>query len=139
MTKKIIILEDNAERRAAMRRCLEDRFYQFETVFFDEVPALTDYLQVHLSETIVISLDHDLELMPHGDGAFADPGTGREAANFLAKTKPVCPVVIHSSNGPAAIGMEMALYGARWKTFRSRRAMTLNGFPRSGFSACDAP
>ena len=35
MAMKILILEDNQERRAAMERCLEDRFYTFEVQFFE--------------------------------------------------------------------------------------------------------
>ena len=47
-----------------------------------------------------------------------DPGTGREVADYLAAKTPVCPVVIHTTNTPAALGMEMVLKDAHWKTYR---------------------
>jgi CheY-like chemotaxis protein len=116
MARKIVILEDNAERRLAMQDCLQDRFYQFEARFFDEPAAMIDYLRTHLPETAVIGLDHDLELKPGPDGKLKDPGTGREVADFLARQPPTCPVVIHTTNSAAATGMEMALREARWET-----------------------
>jgi hypothetical protein len=118
MSRKIAILEDNQERKAAMLHCLEDKFYQFEKRFFDTPAEMIDFLKVHLPETIAISLDHDLELIPAGNGKTLDPGTGREVADFLAGQDPSCPVIIHSSNSSAATGMEMALREANWATYR---------------------
>jgi len=116
MAMKIIILEDNEERRAAMRRCLDDRFYQYEARFFDDAAELIDYLRANLNDTLVISLDHDLELKPTPTGEMTDPGTGRDVADYLARTAPVCPVVIHTTNSSAAVGMEMVLQDAHWET-----------------------
>lgn len=118
MAKKIVILEDNAERRAAMLHCLEDKFYQFEKRFFDGPAEMIDFLKVQFPETIAISLDHDFELIPGPDGRLHDPGTGREAADFLAQHTPCCPVVIHSTNDAAASGMDMVLQDAHWETHR---------------------
>jgi hypothetical protein len=116
MAKKIVILEDNAARRGAMQRCLQDRFYQFDAVFFDAAGPMQDYCARHLDETILIGLDHDLEMQPASHGRCLDMGTGREVAEFLATRKPTCPVVIHSSNAPAVLGMETVLQGAHWET-----------------------
>ncbi len=118
MAKKIVVLEDHEGCREVMQRCLADRFYPFDSVFFDSAEAMKDFLQGHLHETILICLDHDLELTPDGDGGFSDPGTGREVADWLASKNAVCPVVIHSSNSDAAIGMEMVLQEAGWVTLR---------------------
>jgi hypothetical protein len=118
MPMRIAILEDNEEREAAMRSCLTNRFRQFEVCFFTSAPALIDYLTDHLSETIVVSLDHDLELIPGELGQMIDPGTGRDVAEYLAQQSPVCPVVIHTSNSTAALGMEMVLQEANWETHR---------------------
>jgi CheY-like chemotaxis protein len=118
MAMKIVILEDNPERVRAMRECLTDRFSRFECRFFDEAAAVKDYLEAHLADTIVICLDHDLELKQSPSGETMDPGTGREVADYLAGKSPVCPVVIHTTNTSAALGMEMALRDAHWKTFR---------------------
>ncbi len=118
MAMKIAILEDNLERKAAMLDCLQDKFYQFEKKFFDNPADMIDFLKDHLQDTIAISLDHDLELIPAPEGKATDPGTGREVADFLAQKSPSCPVIIHTSNSTAASGMEMVLQEANWKTFR---------------------
>jgi hypothetical protein len=97
---------------------LEDRFYLFETKFFDDAAAMIKFLDAHLTDTIVLSLDHDLELKPNQNGGLTDPGTGREVADYLARQAPVCPVIIHASNVPAALGMEMVLREALWETHR---------------------
>jgi Cyclic-phosphate processing Receiver domain len=118
MAKKIAILEDNAERKAEMLRCLEDKFYQFEKRFFDTPAAMIGFFKKELPEVVAISLDHDFELVPAGDGKVHDPGTGREVADFLAQQIPSCPVIIHSSNSSAATAMEMLLQEANWPTYR---------------------
>lgn len=115
---KIVILEDNAERQKRMHSCLKDRFHQYETCFFDEAPAMIEFLEEHLGETIAMSLDHDLEMKPGSLGTWIDPGTGRDVADFLAQQTPTCPVVIHTTNSSAAVGMEMALHDSEWKTRR---------------------
>lgn len=118
MPMKIVILEDNDEQQRAMQHCLEDRFHQYEARFFAMAREMINYLQDHLHETIVISLDHDLEVMPGSAGALLDTGTGREVADYLASLTPVCPVIIHTTNSPAAVGMDFALQEAHWATWR---------------------
>src|SRR3954453_22626652 len=56
--------------------------------------------------------------MPAGDGRMIDSGDGRQAADYLAARPPQCPVVIHSTNTPAAVGMEGALKDAGWTVNR---------------------
>jgi CheY-like chemotaxis protein len=133
MAKKIVILEDNAERRAAMQRCLQDRFYQFDAVFFQAAAPMLEYCTQHLDETILIDLDHDLELQPLPDGRCLDPGTGREVANFLAGKKAVCPVIIHTTNGPAGDAMAMVLQDAHWQTHRVVPTDDLEWIPTNWF------
>jgi hypothetical protein len=118
MGMKIAVLEDNAERVAVMRSYLEDRFHTYESRFFDSAADMIEYLKAHWKEIIVICLDHDLELKPAPDGRLMDPGTGRDLANFLATMSPVCPVVIHSTNSLAVVGMERVLHEAHWQTLR---------------------
>jgi hypothetical protein len=118
MAMKIVILEDNADRQTAMRACLADRFYTFEAHFFDDAGETIRYLDAHLADTLVISLDHDLELKAGPDGRSVDPGTGREVADFLAGRPPACPVIIATTNAPAALAMTSVLRGAGWKTCR---------------------
>jgi hypothetical protein len=118
MPLKIAILEDNEDRQAAMRRCLADRFYTFEAHFFDEASRMIRFLEEHLSETLVISLDNDLELKPGPRGQLIDPGSGVEVAEYLAAHKSRCPVIIATTNATAAESMEEMLHAARWKTHR---------------------
>ena len=118
MPMKIVILEGNEERQSAMRRCLADRFQQFESRIFAGSSDMLAYLREHLSEILVISLDHDLDLLPGANGEWIDPGTGREVADYLAGCAPACPVIIHTTNALAAAGMEFALQEANWATER---------------------
>jgi CheY-like chemotaxis protein len=135
MAMKIVILEDNEDRQAVMRRCLQDRFHQFEQRFFDGAPEMMDYLETHLEDTIVIGLDHDLELKPGPKGTVTDPGTGRDIADYLARRPPVCPVVLHTTNSPAAQGMEGVLQEAGWHTRRVYPLGDLEWIPTEWFRA----
>jgi hypothetical protein len=117
MAAKIVILEDNLDRQAAMRACLADRFAPL-AVFFDAARETIRFLDEHLADTLVISLDHDLELKPGSDGRSIDPGTGREVADYLAEKPPVCPVIVATTNSLAGDGMVNVLRRASWKTRR---------------------
>jgi hypothetical protein len=118
MAMKIVILEDNADRQAVMRACLADRFYTFEPHFFDDAQETISFLDAHLAETVVIAIDNDLELKPGPHGRPIDPGSGLDVAHYLSKKAPTCPVVIHTTNSSAAVGMEEELRAAGWKTRR---------------------
>ena len=136
MALKIVILEDNQDRQILMAECLADRFYQFETHFFKTSSEVIRFLDQHLSETIVISLDHDLELTEAKNGQIMDGGTGREVADYLADKAPVCPVVIHSTNSNAAVvGMEINLQEAHWETKRVIPWGDLEWIPTRWFQA----
>jgi len=130
---KILILEDNMDRRAAMQSCLRDRFHQYETVFFDSASEMLSHLETHLSESLVISLDHDLEISSAKNGKSVDPGTGREVADFLARRTPSCPVLIATTNSVAGDGMEFALREAHWETHRVHPWGDLEWIPSQWF------
>ena len=115
---KILILEDNEDRRAAMLSCLRDRFPQYEHVFFNNAREMLACLESDLADAILVSLDHDLELPAKRNGKTVDPGTGREVADFLAQRTPSCPIIIATTNSAAGDGMEFALRDARWQTHR---------------------
>jgi len=136
MAKKILILEDNADRRAAMRECLQDRLYQFETTFFDEAEAMIRSIQENWNQLQLIVLDHDLELKSDdASGKCVDPGTGRSVAEFLARRTPTCPVVIHTTNSTAAVAMEELLREAQWETHRVVPWGDLEWIPTQWFRA----
>ncbi|MCA9067584.1 MAG: hypothetical protein KDA84_01590 [Planctomycetaceae bacterium] len=115
----IVILEDNDDRQSIMRECLSSLVADQPIHFFKTALDTIDWFTGHLSETRFIALDHDLEMLegdhPH---KLIDPGTGRDVADFLATQQPVCPVIIHTTNFPAGVGMETTLKEARWKTKR---------------------
>lgn len=118
MAMKIAILEDNADRQTVMRRCIADRFYTFDAHFFDEAAEMIRFLEQHLAETVVISLDNDLELKPGPRGRMIDPGSGVEVAEYLARREPVCPVIVHTTNTGAAETTKSVLEAAGWRTRR---------------------
>lgn len=116
---KILILEDNADRRAEMQRCLRDRFHQYESVFFADAHEMTAYLESNLNDALVISLDHDLELIDaKPNGQMHDCGTGRVVADYLAKKSPSCPIIVATTNSHAGDGMEFLLRDAGWEVHR---------------------
>jgi hypothetical protein len=112
------ILEDNEERRIAMQSCLDKRFPKLNVHFSIAADQFIEIAGKGLEEGDVVSLDHDLEDVITEDGGRIDAGTGRHAADFLATREPTGPVMVHSTNVPAAIGMEMALSEAGWITHR---------------------
>lgn len=114
MAMKILILEDNDERQHAMRECLQDRFGQYELRFFKSATEMIDAIKNHLNETLVISLDHDLEMISEENGKLVDPGDGRDVSDYLSRQVPLCPVVIHSTNSSAVVDMEMVLQESDW-------------------------
>jgi CheY-like chemotaxis protein len=112
MAERIVILEDDARRREEMARVLHDAGFPPPTFFLTAGPMIAQMAQECSAD--LISLDHDLE--PDVDQL--DPGTGRDVANFLATRVPVCPVIIHSTNYPAALGMEAELVERGWSVER---------------------
>jgi CheY-like chemotaxis protein len=114
----IAVLEDNAGRRDLMRATLKDRFHQYQAVFFDATADMIEFLDARLPHIVLIALDHDLELKETDNGKCADPGCGRDVADFLAAQPAICPVVIHSTNSAAADAMAFALNEAGWRTYR---------------------
>ena len=118
MAMKIVVLEDNEDRQAVMRACLADRFHTFDVHFFDDASDAIRFLDAHLADTLIVSLDNDLELKSGPDGRSVDPGEGRQVAEFLARRQPVCPVILHTTNSDAATAMDELLRAAGWKTRR---------------------
>ncbi len=114
----VAVLEDASGRAHAMREVLGRHFAGRPYVVFDNAPDMVEWLRVHLRELALVSLDHDLIGTYERDGEPFDPGTGRDVANELASLPAACPVIVHSSNGPAASGMIHELEFAGWRTSR---------------------
>jgi CheY-like chemotaxis protein len=130
---KILVLEDDERRRAAMEESLRDRFHQYESVFFDDAHVMAAYLATDLRSALIISLDHDLVPKSQHNGKFLDVGTGREVADFLAKQPPSCPIIIHTTNSAAGDGMEFLLRDSHWETHRVHPWGDLEWIPSQWF------
>lgn len=116
MRRFIAVLEDNDDRIAAMQGCLADKFPFFERKFFRTASDMIDWLGENLAAVVCLCLDHDLE--PPVDRPPCDPGTGRDVAEFLVGSEPRFPVVLHTTNAPAAMAMEAMLQEQGWQVER---------------------
>lgn len=116
MRRCIAVLEDNEDRIEAMASCLADKFPFFDAQFFRSAPEMTAWLQSHGHQVICLSLDHDLEPPPHQPGI--DPGSAREVVVSFRDWPPQFPVVLHTTNVPAAIAMEAELEERHWQVLR---------------------
>ena len=110
----ILMLEDETERlerfAAVIGQQLSDRPFQHRRSAHEFIR-----LMVKLPQPELICLDHDL--FPWSSDE-PDPGDGRDVAHFLAQRQPNCPIVIHSSNAPAAASMKSTLEEANWQVHR---------------------
>jgi hypothetical protein len=91
----LLVLEDDEERTAAFRQAaarirpaVEPRFWRSAHRFVAEAGEF-------LPDSVLISLDHDLNLQP---GDAGDPDDGLQVAIWLAGRVPTGPVIVHSSN-----------------------------------------
>lgn len=101
-----------------MTAVLKELLPAASTVFFEDASVMLAWLTEHLGEADLISLDHDLPIRRDEENRLIDCGTGRQVADWLAARKPVCPVIVHSSNEPCAAGMMFALHDGGWRCRR---------------------
>lgn len=97
-----------------------DRFPFIEVVFFDSASAMIKFMEgKSLSDVVLISLDHDLELVRGENNALIDPGTGDDVARWLAnQPRPISPIIVHTTNGIAGDKMVQRLEDSNWKVDR---------------------
>lgn len=114
----VAILDDDADRTAAMKDAMQRNLPDVEPVFFDNAPEMIAWLATNLTTISALSLDHDLGPSRDHAGTRFDPGIGRDVVAVLEKLTPACPIIVHSSNGPAAEGMLYALQFAGWAAER---------------------
>ncbi|WP_237228477.1 cyclic-phosphate processing receiver domain-containing protein [Rubinisphaera sp. JC750] len=117
---RALILEDDRDRRVAMTQRLMERLPFLQISFFETAPEMIAYLKSNeVPDLVIIALDNDLELIPQPSGAWLDPGTGLDVAEWLAKLpEPRCPVVVHTTNAPYAEKMMACLNAADWQAER---------------------
>ena len=117
---RILILEDNEDRRLAMADRLQDRFAGYDVEFFAAAEPMIQRIEAaSLDDVVLICLDHDLELLPgdHGDQLLA-PGTGVDVASRLAHHSAICPIVLHTTNTDGGDQMRDVLTAANWTVMR---------------------
>lgn len=113
--KTILLLEDNDERIAAFQKTVAALGDGFDLKIWRDAHSMIAECEVFFGTTALISLDHDLNPQP---GATQDPGTGLDVAKFLAECRPVCAVIIHSTNSDRAYSMHNELRFAEWNAER---------------------
>jgi hypothetical protein len=114
MHRVIAILEDDPARIEAMRASLREFLPGVEQRFFEHAGEMIAWLADHLSDVMLISLDHDLPIRRGDDGEMIDFGTGRQVVDYLCTVPVSCPVIVHSSNNVFAPGMVRCLKDAGW-------------------------
>lgn len=117
---RTLILEDNRDRRVAMIGRLAERFPFLRVAFFDSSEKMIEFMESDRQQDLVlISLDHDLEMIPGSQGDWIDPGTGLDVARWLSKRpKPVCPVIVHTTNARAGSKMMRLFEKSHWMSHR---------------------
>lgn len=111
----IMILEDNADRIDGFLKAIDSFNKSLPVRVWNDAPTMLEELPSVLHRACLISLDHDLNPQPN---ATRDPGTGLEVAEFLSKQKPICPVIIHSTNFERAWSMHNELRFGGWQVDR---------------------
>jgi hypothetical protein len=106
----VLILEDDEGRMEGFLGVLAGVRLELEVVHWRNGRQMIRECGAYLGSCRLICLDHDLEVVAGGE----DPGDGLEVARYLAGVKPVCPVLIHSSNGEGVQRMRGELEFAGW-------------------------
>lgn len=116
--RALFLLEDDAGRVEAMRAALEASELELVLHVEADAPSALSWLETHLAQVALISLDHDLGPSRPIQGRLQDPGSGRDVVDWLAARPACCPVVVHTSNHLAAPGMLWTLEHAGWQVER---------------------
>jgi hypothetical protein len=111
----LLMLEDDAERVERFTTTLHAVEPELPLRIWRDAWTMIREMASLLPGARVVSLDHDLD--PE-EGRTRDPGTGWDVARYLAALPPVCPVVIHTSNGPRAEWMMGEFELGGWKHYR---------------------
>jgi CheY-like chemotaxis protein len=113
---RIVILEDNEDRIAAMRASLAERFGTLGAEFHRSAAEMIEHLERSgLFDVALLSLDHDLEMLAQPDGTHVDSGTGVDVARWLSTQPALAPVIVHSTNRSGADRMLELLVESDWR------------------------
>ncbi len=104
----IAILEDNAERIAALNALLDDKLPIYDRLITDVPRLLIERILQQPDDLLILSLDHDLFESVSPDAV------GMEVIDSLLTLPAAFPVLVHSSNAPAAARMVRRLSKRGW-------------------------
>ena len=109
--RTILILEDNADRIRGFEAAVTTVGHGLFVRLWCDAPTMISECEACFKDACLISLDHDSIAQ---SGVPRDPGTGLEVAEFLARRKPICPVILHTSNNEGRWSMHNELRFAGW-------------------------
>jgi len=105
------MLEDDLDRIERFRSIVARHR---KPIFLDISRTAPEFIARYMGISVtpdLICLDHDL--MPNSCDD-PDPGDGRDVSNFLNHCFPASPVLIHSTNSPAADSMMFSMREHGW-------------------------
>ncbi len=94
--KTILLLEDNEERIVDFKKATSQLGDGYELKIWRDAYSMRAECEAFFQTAALISLSHDL------------------VARFLAECRPVCPVIIHSTDANDASSMQSELLSADW-------------------------
>ena len=110
--KHVLILEDSPDRNRAFKTAMAT-LESAQPFFWDSAEEMIQAMPSHLDNVGVISLDYDL--VPYSKSN-RRPGTGLDVCSYLATIRPVCPIILHTSNEEAVWPMLFSLTEGKWET-----------------------
>jgi hypothetical protein len=111
----IILLEDNKERLEAFEFAVAQLGPEYQLHHWRDAHRMIAECHEVLANAALISLDHDLNKETDDS---PDPGDGVDAAEFLGRLPPLCPVIVHTSNAERFWSMHNAFRFAGWPAER---------------------
>jgi len=108
---RILILEDNTDRRVAMTDCLGERLSMFPLHITDDPDEFVEHLRQSSAEILAISLDHDLHERPDQSTTL----TGMQVVDYLVTIPASFPVLMHTSNRHDGETMRSRLTESGWR------------------------
>ena len=110
MAKRILILEDNEDRREAMRNWLGDRMPMYTLHITNDPDTFIGYVGEYAGNILAVSLDHDLHERPDQSTTL----TGMQVVDHLVRLSPSFPVLLHTSNRHDGWTMRSRLTDSGW-------------------------
>ncbi len=107
-------MEDNDERLAQFKAAVAE-LGDYHVRSWRDAGRMIAECHEALADVALISLDHDLN-KEHDHSP--DPGDGVQVATFLGKLPPICPVILHTSNGERVWSMHNEVRFGGWTAER---------------------